>query len=89
MSPRAGLDGRKISSPPGIDPGQSSPSSVADLPNLQFIYITNLLGVPQNFLRFRNGPVFKSRKPVRKFCYNNGLTVQSLSCYIMSDIYFV
>ena len=29
MGPRAGLDGRKISSPPGFDPGQSSPWSVA------------------------------------------------------------
>jgi len=26
---RAGLDGRKISSPPGFDPGPSSPQSVA------------------------------------------------------------
>ena len=25
MGPRAGLDGRKISSPPGFDPGPSSP----------------------------------------------------------------
>ena len=29
MSPRAGLDWRKISSPPGFDPGPSSPQSVA------------------------------------------------------------
>ena len=29
MGPRAGLDGRKISSPPGFDPGPSSPLSVA------------------------------------------------------------
>ena len=28
MGPRAGLDGRKISSPPGFDPGPSSPQSV-------------------------------------------------------------
>ena len=28
MGPRAGLDGRKISSPPGFDPGPSSPWSV-------------------------------------------------------------
>jgi hypothetical protein len=35
---RAGLDGRKISSPPGFDPGPSSPYSVAiptKLPGLQ------------------------------------------------------
>jgi len=25
VGPRAGLDGRKISSPPGLDPGPSSP----------------------------------------------------------------
>ena len=29
MGPRAGLDGRKIASPPGFDPGLSSPYSVA------------------------------------------------------------
>ena len=29
MSRRAGLDGRKISSPPGFDLGPSSPQSVA------------------------------------------------------------
>ena len=29
MGPRAGLDGRKILSPPGFDPGPSSPYSVA------------------------------------------------------------
>ena len=29
MGPRAGMDGRKISSPPGFDPGPSSPWSVA------------------------------------------------------------
>ena len=29
VGPRAGLDGRKISSPPGFDPGPSSPQSVA------------------------------------------------------------
>ena len=29
MGPKAGLDGRKISSPPGFDPGPSSPYSVA------------------------------------------------------------
>ena len=34
MGPRAGLDGRKISSPPGLDPGPSSPYSVAILTEL-------------------------------------------------------
>ena len=29
VGPRAGLDGRKFSSPPGFDPGPSSPQSVA------------------------------------------------------------
>jgi len=29
VGPRAGLDARKISSPPGFDPGPSSPKSVA------------------------------------------------------------
>ena len=38
MGPRAGLDGRKISSPPGFDPGLSSPQSVTtptELPSPQ------------------------------------------------------
>ena len=42
MGPRAGLDGRKISSPPEFDPGRSSPYSVAiptELPSTQFIDI--------------------------------------------------
>ena len=34
MGPRAGLDGMKISSPPGFDPGPSSPLSVAIPTNL-------------------------------------------------------
>jgi len=29
VGPRAGLDGRKFSSPPGLDPGPSSPKSFA------------------------------------------------------------
>ena len=39
MGPRACLDGRKISSPPGFDPGPSSPYSVAiptELPGPHF-----------------------------------------------------
>ena len=28
VGPRAGLDGRKITSPPGFDPGQSSPVGI-------------------------------------------------------------
>ena len=47
VGPRAGLDERKISSPPGFDPGPSSPWSVGiptELPGLQFclIYRQNL-----------------------------------------------
>jgi len=34
VGPRAGLDGQKISSPPGFDPGPSSPKSVAILTEL-------------------------------------------------------
>ena len=40
MGLRAGLDGRKISSPPAFDPGPSSPYSVAiptELPGPHFI----------------------------------------------------
>ena len=32
MGPRAGLDGRKISSPPGFDPGPFSPGIPTELP---------------------------------------------------------
>ena len=44
VGPRAGLEGRKISSPPGFDPGPSSPQSVAiptELPGPQiFTYLS-------------------------------------------------
>ena len=41
VGPRAGLDGRKISSPPVFDPGPSSPQSVAIPSELHIlIYIT-------------------------------------------------
>ena len=40
VGPRAGLDGRKISSPPGFDPGPSSPSSVAIPTELIYVQIT-------------------------------------------------
>ena len=45
MGPSAGLDGRKISSPPGFDPGPSSPYSVTipnGLPGPQF-YINSVV----------------------------------------------
>ena len=47
MGPRAGLDGRKMSSPPGFDPGPSSPQSVTmptELPGPQVPHprITNI-----------------------------------------------
>ena len=50
MGPRAGLDGRKISSPLAFDPGTSSPQSVAiptELPGPTFYvtYRTNCIGV--------------------------------------------
>ena len=43
MGPRAGLDGRKISSPPGFDPGPSSPKLVAiptELPGPAYCKVT-------------------------------------------------
>ena len=46
MGPRAGLDGRKISSPPEFDPGPSSPQSVAiptELPDPPFYRIAFLI----------------------------------------------
>jgi len=42
VGPRAGLDGRKISSPPGLDPGPSSLYSAAistELPGPAILYI--------------------------------------------------
>jgi len=42
VGPRAGVDGRKITSPPGFDTGPSSPQSVAiptELPGPQFILV--------------------------------------------------
>ena len=42
MGPRAGLDGRKISSSPGFDPGPSSPYSVViptELPGPQLVQV--------------------------------------------------
>ena len=44
MGPRAGLDGRKISSPPGFDPGPSSPWSVTiptELPGLHQFFVSS------------------------------------------------
>jgi len=45
VGPRAGLDGRKISSPPGFDPGPSSPSSIAiptELPGPHRVIISDI-----------------------------------------------
>ena len=46
MGSRAGLDGRKISSPPGFDPGPSSPYSVAiptELPGPQLVHLVGFI----------------------------------------------
>jgi len=46
VGPRAGLDGRKISSPPGFDAGMSSPQSVAiptELPGPRVLDVLNEL----------------------------------------------
>ena len=46
MGPRAGLDGRKISSPPGYNPGPSSPYSVAiptELPGPQRLDVPGVI----------------------------------------------
>ena len=48
MGPRAGLDGRKISSPPGFDPGPSNLQSVTiltELPGPHLIHIHELIHV--------------------------------------------
>ena len=49
MGPRTGLDGRKISSPPGFDPGLSNPESVAiptELPGPHFCTYANIQDAP-------------------------------------------
>jgi len=46
VGPRAGVDGRKISSPPGFDPGPSSPWSVTiptELPGPRVLLLLILL----------------------------------------------
>jgi len=44
VGPRAGLDGRKISSPPGFDPGPSRPGSSVVIPTgLPGLLIYNIL----------------------------------------------
>ena len=46
VGPRAGLEGRKISSPPGFDPGKSSPQSVAiptELPGPLLIFMVTII----------------------------------------------
>ena len=52
MGPRAGLDGWKISSPPGFDPGPSSPQSVAiptELPGpMKDLYLLKMAPSTQN-----------------------------------------
>jgi len=51
VGPRAGLDGRKISSPPGFDPGPSSPYSVAiptELPGPQIIIVIIVIIIIMN-----------------------------------------
>ena len=57
MGPRASLDGQKISSPPGFDPGPSSPQSVAiptELPGPQIeavcTYKTLFTCLPNNMV---------------------------------------
>ena len=46
MGPRAGLDGREISSPPGFDPGPSNPKSVAiptELPGPRLVHLVGFI----------------------------------------------
>ena len=66
MGPRAGLDGRKISSPPGFDRGPSIPYSVAiptELPGPRNVYESHYRPeVPRGFEKVKvprlgdNGP---------------------------------
>jgi len=51
VGPRAGLDGRKISSPPGFEPGPSSPYSVAistELPDPRMVLAEHMQKQPVN-----------------------------------------
>ena len=64
MGLRAGLDWRKISSPPGFDPGPSSQQSVAiptELPG-PHIYDNNLLNSSKDEKRFGQKLYRKSKR---------------------------
>ena len=53
MGPRAGLDGRKISSPPGFDSGPPARSSIAiltELPGPQIIIVINCTYISTFFI---------------------------------------
>ena len=75
MGPRAGLDGRKVSSPPEFDPGPSSPQSVA--------IATELLG-PQywNVVLGINGDQIRWNVCVRNtVCITKNQTEQGCATY--------
>ena len=66
MGPRAGLDGRKMSSPPEFDPGPSSSQSVSiptELPGPQ-VFVYNYLISPNST------DTFTLVKKIRKFFCN-------------------
>jgi len=50
VGPRAGLDGRKVSSPPGFDPGPSSPLSVAIPTELPGLHLTRIKGTLHEYI---------------------------------------
>ena len=76
MGPRAGLDGRKISSPPGLDPGPSIPQSVTiptELPaHYIHIYIYECVKTEANFCASTG-----AEDPEEEKRYTSGLSLVS------------
>ena len=54
MVPRVGLEGRKISSPPGFDPGPSRPQSVAIPTELPGPHLVTRIVLSTGTLQFTN-----------------------------------
>jgi len=86
VDPRAGLDGRKISSPTGFDPGSSSPSSVAvptELPS------PHLLTVIYKYIKIYSLTQLSVRQLLLKIFHtvSHSLTGSCVRLYILYCIY--
>ena len=61
VGPRAGLDGRKISFPPGFDPGPSSPVQLYRLSYQAHIYSCNIHNITYHLLEYVFKMIFSSQ----------------------------